>query len=94
VSHSAEGKGEGMAEFSAQKNDRLLQALNHHERELNRWLNSAPANPIFFLEDPVAALRAANIGISENLLRELEETMNGLLEKLRPTQNRKTPTRP
>lgn len=69
-----------MAEFSA---DLLLQELNRHERELNQWLNSAPANPIFFLEDPVGALRAADLGFSENLLRELQETMNGLLEKLR-----------
>ncbi len=72
-----------MAEFSAHKNDRLLQALNLHERELNQWLNSAPANPIFFLEDPVGALRAADLGISETLLGELQETMNGLLMKLR-----------
>jgi hypothetical protein len=72
-----------MAEFSAHKNDRLLQALNLHERELNQWLNRAPGNPIFFLDDPVGALRAANLGISENLLRELQETMNGLVKKLR-----------
>jgi hypothetical protein len=76
-----------MAEFSAHEDDRLLQALNLHERELNQWLNSAPANSLFFLEDPVNALRAADLGISENLLRELQETVNGLLNKLRGSQN-------
>ena len=60
----------------------LLQALNLRERQLNRWLNSAPANPIFFLQDPVGALRAADLGISEKLLRELQETMDGIVHKL------------
>ena len=71
-----------MAEFSAHQNDRLLQALTLHEPELNRWLNSAPANRIFFLEDPVSAVRAAGLGISEELLREFQELMNGILDKL------------
>ncbi|MGE5324025.1 MAG: hypothetical protein ACM3SW_14240 [Actinomycetota bacterium] len=71
-----------MAYFSAHKDDRLLQELNLHEEELNAWLNSSPANAILFIEDPVAALRAANLGIPESMLQELEETMNALAEKL------------
>lgn len=71
-----------MAHFSADKDDHLLQELNLHEEQLNAWLNSAPANAILFIEDPVAALRAANLGIPENMLQELEETMNALAEKL------------
>lgn len=71
-----------MAYFSAQNGDRMLQELNYHESRLNQWLNSSPDNVILFIEDPVAALRAANLGISEGILGELQETMNGIVQKL------------
>ncbi len=71
-----------MAYSSAPNSDRMLQELDHHESRLNTWLNSSPANVILFVEDPVAALRAANLGISENVLGELQETMNGIVQKL------------
>jgi hypothetical protein len=71
-----------MAYFSAQSGDRMLQELNRHETQLNTWLNSSPTNVILFIEDPVAALRAANLGISETILGELQETMNGIAQKL------------
>lgn len=71
-----------MAHFSAQKDDRLLQELSSHEKDLGVWLNSAPENAILFVQDPVAALRAANLGIAETLLQELEQTMVGIMRKL------------
>ncbi|HKT49297.1 MAG TPA: hypothetical protein VJV96_03320 [Candidatus Angelobacter sp.] len=71
-----------MAYFSAPNDDRMLQELKRHERRLNTWLDSSPANVILFIEDPVAALRAANLGISESILGELQETMNGIFQKL------------
>ena len=71
-----------MAHFSADKDDHLLHELNVHEEQLNAWLNSSPANASLFIEDPVAALRAANLGIPERILQELKETMNALAEKL------------
>jgi hypothetical protein len=71
-----------MAYSSAPDSDRMLQELDRHESRLNTWLNSSPANVILFVEDPVAALRAANLGISENVLGELQETMNGIVQKL------------
>jgi len=37
---------------------------------------------ILFIEDPVAALRTANLGIPESILGELQETMNGIVNKL------------
>lgn len=73
-----------MAHFSADANDRLLEELNRHEQQLNVWLDSAPANVILFLENPVAALRAANLGISENTLEGLQQTMEAIARKLRP----------
>jgi hypothetical protein len=71
-----------MAYSSVPNSDRMLQELDRHESRLNTWLNSSPANVILFVEDPVAALRAANLGISENVLGELQETMNGIVQKL------------
>ena len=75
-------KGETMAYFSAHSGDRMLQELNRHESRLNNWLSSSPNNVILFIENPVAALRAANLGISETILGELQETMNGIVQKL------------
>ncbi|HST77575.1 MAG TPA: hypothetical protein VLN58_03715 [Verrucomicrobiae bacterium] len=71
-----------MAYFSAHSGDRMLQELNRHESRLNNWLSSSPNNVILFIENPVAALRAANLGISETILGELQETMNGIVQKL------------
>jgi hypothetical protein len=71
-----------MAHFSAHNGDRMLQELNRHECRLNTWLNSSPANVILFIEDPVAALRAANLGIPEVILGEIQETINGIVQKL------------
>jgi hypothetical protein len=73
-----------MAHFSADANDSLLEELNSREQQLNAWLDSAPANAMLFLEDPVAALRAANLGIPENMLEELHHTMESIARKLRP----------
>ena len=73
-----------MAHFSPDRNDRLLEELNRHEQQLNEWLDSAPANGILFLEDPIAALRAANLGIPEEMLQELQHTMAIIARKLRP----------
>lgn len=71
-----------MAYFSVHKGDRMLEELDRHESRLNTWLNSSPANAMMFVEDPVAALRAANLGIPESVLGELQETMNGIVQKL------------
>ena len=71
-----------MAHLSAHKDDCLLQELSSHEQDLGAWLNRAPENAILFVQDPVAALRAANLGISETLLQELEQTMVGIMRKL------------
>jgi hypothetical protein len=71
-----------MAHLAPEHNDRLLEELNRHEQQLNSWLDLAPANAVLFIEDPVAALRAANLGISENMLAELEHTMREIIRKL------------
>ena len=71
-----------MAHFSADHPDRLMQELNRHEQELSRWLKSSPENAILLVENPISALRAAGIGLSDDVLREFEATMNGIMQKL------------
>lgn len=75
-----------MAEFSGCEHDGLLEALNIHEAQLRLWLNSSPANSLLFRDDPVGALRAADIGISEKLLAELQQIVTALRRKLRTTE--------
>jgi hypothetical protein len=70
-----------MTRFSAH-NDPLLRELNRTERKLNRWLRGSSQNAVQLVENPVSALRAADIGISEETLRDLELVINGILEKL------------
>jgi hypothetical protein len=71
-----------MAHFSANHPDRLMQELNRREQELSRWLKCSPENAILLVENPVSALRAAGIGLSDDVLREFEATMNGIMQKL------------
>ena len=71
-----------MARFALPQNDCLLQELNRHQAQLDVWLSSAPANVLLFVSDPAAALREARLGIAEDFLTELEDTMNGILKKL------------
>ena len=64
--------------------DRLIQELREHEAQLQTWLQSSAVNALWFLVDPVDALRAANLGLSEESLLELQKTLTGLDAKLGP----------
>ncbi len=52
--------------------DTLLQALRSCETRLNHWIHASEANLMLFRQDPMAALRIAEIGLDEEVLRELE----------------------
>jgi hypothetical protein len=62
--------------------DPLLQALFECEARLSAWMNESSLNAELFRRDPLAALRAADIGVNESLLLDLEETVTGLTRKL------------
>ena len=62
--------------------DRLIQELRQHEGELQAWLQSSAVNALWFLVDPVDALRTANLGLSEESLQELQKTLESLEAKL------------
>ena len=43
-----------------------------HERELRDWVERCSINAMWYITDPIGAMRSANIGIDESLLGELE----------------------
>jgi hypothetical protein len=61
----------------------LLKELSTREPLLNDWLERSAMNARWFRKDPIAALRAANIGFDESLLKELETITASIAEKLR-----------
>jgi hypothetical protein len=62
--------------------DPLLQALFDCEARLTAWLSESRDHAELFHRDPLAAIRAANTGMDESLLLDLEETVTGLTRKL------------
>ncbi|HWS18730.1 MAG TPA: hypothetical protein VN223_11970 [Candidatus Elarobacter sp.] len=63
--------------------DPLIQALLHCESRLSAWLNESALNAELFRRDPLTAIRAANLGVDEGLLGELEEIVTGIAVKLK-----------
>jgi hypothetical protein len=61
----------------------LLHELTTREPLLNQWLERSAMNARWFRKDPIAALRAANIGFNEIMLKELENITTSIAEKLR-----------
>lgn len=62
----------------------LSTELTAREPLLTQWLERSAMNARWFRKDPISALRAANIGIDEALLRELETVAAALSAKLKP----------
>jgi hypothetical protein len=61
----------------------LLNELTAREPLLNQWLERSAMNARWFRKDPIAALRAANIGFNESMLKELESFTTSIAERLR-----------
>ncbi len=66
------------------QSDRLIRELRQCEVQLQAWLERSAVNALWFLVDPVDALRAANVGLPEESLLELQRTMDSLESKLAP----------
>lgn len=71
-----------MTETCALPLDRLLLELRRHEDQLRAWLDFSEANAVLFVKDPTAALRAANLGLSEETIAEFDEVLRSLENKL------------
>ncbi len=61
----------------------LLNELTTREKQLNEWLERSAMNARWFRKDPMTALRAANLGLHDNILKELESITASIAEKLR-----------
>jgi hypothetical protein len=64
------------------QSDRLLHALSECQNQMNVWLNKSPANVCLFMEDPLAAMMAANPDMDFDVMLELESVLSGLARKL------------
>ena len=70
--------------------ERLLQALSQCGNQLDMWLAQSQANARLFMEDPDAAMQAANPLLDLDDMLELEAVLSGLARKLDlPLQSRK-----
>lgn len=67
---------------AGQPPDRVMQELERCEAGLSAWLGQSAANADWLVRDPVGALRAANLGMDEQVLLELEATMKMITEKI------------
>jgi hypothetical protein len=73
--------------------DRLLVELRKHEAKLRAWMDLSEDNAALFVRNPPAALRAANLGIREETILELEILLQDIARKLNeaPAQNLSSP---
>ena len=65
------------------KDDSLLRALFEYEEKLREWIQRSSHNAMWFAKDPIGAIRAANLGMDEDLLLELEAVASGIAVKLK-----------
>jgi hypothetical protein len=61
-----------MPRLSPEAAARLRHELAGYERELHDWIERCTVNAIWYISDPIGAIREANVGIDDSLLCELE----------------------
>jgi hypothetical protein len=66
-----------------EKLDPLMRALSAKEPQLREWINRSADNRQRFAKDPIGAIRDADLGIDEEILEQLEFTMDSIARKLR-----------
>ena len=66
--------------------EHLLQELSAREDDLLQWIRSSERNTRWFATDPMGAIRAANLGIDEQVLCQLELITLSIAKKLRDAQ--------
>jgi hypothetical protein len=65
--------------------DQLLRELAKCEDKLDVWLRSSPANAELFAKDPVRAMRAARLGLHDDVFNDLALVIGSLAQKLAAT---------
>jgi hypothetical protein len=71
-----------MPEICSLPADRLLLELRRVEDRLRLWVDSSEENAVLFVQDPAAALRAADLGLDEELILEFESVLRNIESKL------------
>lgn len=66
--------------------EHLLEELSAREGDLLQWIRSSERNTRWFATDPMGAIRAANLGIDEHVLYQLELITRSIAKKLHNTQ--------
>lgn len=62
--------------------DRLILELRRVEDRLRFWVDSSEENAVLFVQDPAAALRAADLGLDEELIEEFESVLKSIESRL------------
>lgn len=72
-----------LPEMSRESIEALLQELARKEQQLVEWIQRSERNTQWFAKDPMSAIRAANLGLNENILQQLEFITASIAKKLR-----------
>lgn len=62
--------------------DRLLRALRSCEGRLHDWIQKSHSNAQWFASDPVAAMRAANLDMDQEVFDELQAITLAIARKV------------
>ena len=54
-----------------------------YEKDLHKWIGASEKNAQLFLENPIKALEAANLGVQQDVLNELRAISNLVLNTLK-----------
>ncbi len=72
-----------LPEMSRESIETLMQELATKEQQLLDWIHTSEHNTRWFTTDPMGAIRAANLGIDEHILQQLETITLSIARKLR-----------
>lgn len=60
-----------------------MHELGRVETRLQQWIAGSSKNARWFRRDPLAAMRAAGLGIDDELMCELDVIMSGIARKIK-----------
>ena len=72
-----------LPEMSRESIEALLQELARKEQQLIEWIQTSERNTQWFAKDPMSAIRAADLGLDEHILQQLEIITASIAKKLR-----------
>jgi hypothetical protein len=72
-----------LRDLSRENIERLMHDLAAKEQQLSEWIHSSERNTRWFATDPMSAIRAADLGIEEHVLHQLELITLSIARKLR-----------